>query len=116
VEPALSTGDKALATVWYKVAATQAGSLTFSTANSDFNTVLSVFADGGSAKTFGGTLLAENDDCTASVTTSCVTVAVTKGQTLALRVSGANGAVGNIILSASTVAAAPASRGLRTAA
>jgi hypothetical protein len=116
VEPALGSGDKAQGTVWYKVTATAAGTITFSTASSDFNTVLSVYADAGSAKTFGGTLLGENDDCTPVVATSCVTVTVTKGQKLAVRVVGANGAVGNFLLSATAGATTGAPRALRAGA
>ena len=89
--PSCSTGSSPdVAFTWQ---APSAGAYVFSTAGSEYDTVISVRSD-----TCVGSELACNDDFNGD-RTSTVTVTVTVGQTVAILVDGFNNASGNYVLS-----------------
>jgi hypothetical protein len=82
--------------VWYQWQAPSTGSVTMTTAGSNYDTVLAVYT-GGSVG--GLTLIANNDDVTPQVvTTSTVTFNATAGTIYRIAVDGWGGARGNIVL------------------
>ncbi|MDZ4848788.1 MAG: metallophosphoesterase [Pirellulaceae bacterium] len=82
--------------VWWSWTAPTSGTITISTAGSNFDTTLGVYT--GSSLT-GLTSIASNDDETASLRTSRVRFSVVAGRTYQIAVDGYNGATGNIVLS-----------------
>jgi hypothetical protein len=102
-EPVLFAGLGESASIWFSWTAPRTGVLRVSTAGSPFNTVLGVYnttATTGVA-TFGSLRqLATNDNCAAGVTTSCVTVTVTRsGVRYLAKVDGAASAKGAVAIS-----------------
>jgi hypothetical protein len=82
--------------VWYQWQAPSTGSVTITTAGSNYDTVLAVYA-GGSVG--GLTLIANNDDVDPGViTTSTVTFNATAGTVYRIAVDGWGNARGNIVL------------------
>jgi len=92
-----SCGDSATAPdVWYRYVAPESGWVRFSTADSDYDPVLTLFdACPGS----GGTELVCDDD-SAGTTDAMVTYSVTAGQEILVRISGFSGATGGLTLTA----------------
>ncbi len=81
--------------VWWSWMAPTSGTITISTAGSNFDTTLGVYT--GSSLT-GLTSVASNDDESASLRTSRVRFSVVAGRTYQIAVDGYNGATGNIVL------------------
>jgi hypothetical protein len=82
--------------VWWSWTAPASGTVTVSTAGSQFDTTLGVYA--GSSVS-GLTVVASNDDETAGTLTSRVVFAAVAGQTYQVSVDGYRGANGSIALS-----------------
>jgi hypothetical protein len=83
------------ADVWWRYTAAYPGTATIDTCGSSFDTVLSVYSSCGGAE------LACNDNATCGATpgtTSSVSFSITAGSQYAVRVAGAGGAVGDIVL------------------
>jgi subtilase family serine protease len=91
------TGGKS---VWYSWTAPASGTVTLTTAGSDFDTVLGVYK----GKVVSGlTLVTQNDDASFDQLTSVVTFKATAGTTYHFAVDGYNGAAGNIVLTLTEV-------------
>ena len=96
-------GTGAAHSVWYSWVAPQSISYTVSTFGSLFDTLLAVYVN-GTGVIGGATLLASNDNCASVMgTSSCVSVAVTAGQVIAIQVDGYNGAAGAVTLSVTAI-------------
>lgn len=83
------------ASVWYRWQAPSPGTLTLTTAGSNFNTTLAVYT--GTAVN-ALTSVGSNDDVSGTDHTSSVAFAVTAGTTYGIAVDGSNGATGNVTL------------------
>lgn len=97
-EPAHWTGQPARRSIWYRWVAPSGGQVTFTTAGSDFDTLLSAYTG-----TAVGSLsrLAQNDDAEGGVigTQSSITFFVNAGTTYRIAVDGYSGAFGTARLS-----------------
>jgi len=98
-EPLAGTG--ASGSVWYRFT-TQAGatSATVTLAGSSYDTLLAVYT-GASVSALS--LVASNDDCPGSSTTSCVTFNVAGGTTYSVQVDGWNGLKGSVSIALTVV-------------
>ena len=101
LEPA-HAGNGGGASVWYQWTALTTGSLTLSTAGSDFDTVLAVYAGTNLASLVG---LAANDDDPAISPQSRLQLNLTAGQTYRIAVDGYDGVMGTAVLSWTFLAA-----------
>ena len=81
--------------VWWRWVAPSSGSFTFSTAGSDFDTVMVAFTGGSVAAL---TEIARNDNAAGGDSTSSMTFEAVAGTTYAILVDGAGGATGTILL------------------
>ena len=81
--------------VWWAWTATAAGTVTIDTNGSSFDTVLAVYRGNSVA---GLTVLAYDDDASATNVTSKVSFTVTQGATYYIAVDGFKGATGSIVL------------------
>jgi subtilase family serine protease len=91
----LKSGGKS---VWYSWTAPSAGTVTLTTAGSDFDTLLGVYKGASVAKL---TLVKANDDSPVFELTSTVTFKAVAGTTYHFAVDGYHGAAGNIALTLS---------------
>ena len=83
--------------VWYTWQAPSSGSVTFTTAGSDFDTVLAVYT-GTTISALSSTLVVSNDDVVSGDVSSSVTFTATAGITYRIAVDGWGGESGNIKL------------------
>jgi hypothetical protein len=90
--------------VWWSWTAPASGSVTFTTAGSNFDTLLGVYTGTSVA---GLTLVAQNDDAN-GVRTSAVTFNAVAGVTYQIAVDGYNGATGGITLNVALTPSGPA--------
>ncbi|MDT4966386.1 MAG: hypothetical protein QOJ64_1123 [Acidobacteriota bacterium] len=81
--------------VWYTWQAPSSGSVTFTTAGSEFDTVLAIYTG---TSVSGLTLIGNNDDVVSGNTSSSVTFTATAGVTYRIAVDGWGGESGNIKL------------------
>jgi hypothetical protein len=89
-------GDPGGHSVWYQWQAPSSGSITMTTAGSDFDTVLAVYTGNGVSTL---TAIIKNDDAAPpAVVTSSVTFTATAGITYKIAIDGWNGAEGSITL------------------
>lgn len=101
-----------LADVWcrYTFADTCSGPLTISTCGSSFDSVIAVYA-GASCPTAPGTQIACSDDaptvCPADPSGASVTINITPGQTVLIRVGSRDGATGHVLLNIDVPRCAP---------
>lgn len=87
-------GNTTTASVWFRYTATQDGTVTISTENSGFDTIVAAY----SGSTVGGlTLVGANDDLGAG-TTSELTFSVSTGETYQIALDGKAGAIGTAYL------------------
>jgi len=88
-------GNGGGASVWYKLTSATTRRVSISLAGSNFDTLLAVYT--GTAVN-ALTLVAQNDDASASTNTSRVSFTASAGVTYRIAVDGFNGAQGNIVL------------------
>ena len=95
-----------LGTIWYSWTATNNDVVNITTDGSAFDTFMVVYADSG-AGLWSLRYAISNDDCTASdgstVTTSCVSLSVSTGQTYAIQVQGKGWSSGAVTLAVQLV-------------
>jgi hypothetical protein len=96
----LKSGGKS---VWWSWTAPSSGTVTLTTAGSDFDTLLGVYKGASVAKL---TLVAANDDASFFELTSAVTFKAVAGTTYRFAVDGYNGAAGNVVLNLTETAPA----------
>jgi len=89
-------------TVWYKWQAPSTGNVTFSTAGSNFDTVLGIYS-GSSVSSLSGSVVGQHDDVSDTDKTSVITFNANAGTTYMIAVAGYNngnagGDVGSITL------------------
>lgn len=93
-------GDSGGASVWYRWTAVASGTAMIDTCGSDFDTLLAVYSDSGSAGVGHLHREAANDDaCGATGEQSLLSVSVTAGSNYRIAVDGKNGSEGTIDLS-----------------
>ena len=85
------------ASVWFKWTATAAGTATFNTIGSSFDTLLAVYV-GSKVSALKAVANGSNDDISDSETTSQVSISVASGVTYFIAVDGYEGATGKITL------------------
>lgn len=105
-------GNPGGASVWYQFQAPASGTLTITTAGSNFDTLLGVYT--GSTVS-GLTTIASNDDASPSDLSSRVTFSLVGGTTYRIAVDGYNGATGSILLNWISGIAGPANNNFSSA-
>ena len=103
-EPLRSYMPSATTTIWFKWSAPSTGDATFTTAGTDFDTVMGVYT-GTSVGAL--TTIFQNDDVSSSDRTSKCTFRAERGTTYFICVSGKNGATGAIKLNWTLTVASP---------